>query len=57
MTPASTIQPSPARRSFEIIKKSVKDAFVKIEENFVELVIEDILEAIAEKIIENAVEM
>ena len=57
MTPASTIQPSPARRSFEIIKKSVKDVFVEIEDNFVELVIEDILEAIAEKIIENTVEM
>ena len=45
MTPASTIEPSPARRSFEIIRKSVKDAFVEIEENFVELVIEDTVDS------------
>jgi len=45
------------KRSFDNIRKSVKEAFVEIEENFAELVIEDILEAIAEKVIEGIVEM
>ena len=51
------VEPSRTKRSFDTIRKSVKEAFVEIEENFAEIVIEDILEAIAEKIIEGVVEM